>query len=118
MNGFTCECEAVFLYPHKNAKLKVAYWRAVWCVTVQSLLELCLCAVGMAFWVWRRVIPLSGLLAAGLLAGAAVVRLVPVLAPLFEPVLALALGYGVFVIGYAKSPVLARYNRVTDGGPR
>ena len=71
-------------------------------------------AVGMAFWVWRQMIPLSGPLALLALTVTAVVGVIPALAALFEPVFVLALAYRVFVIGYVKSPLLARYNRVGD----
>ena len=33
---------------------------------------------------------------------------------MIEPVLALALSYTVFVVGYAQSPILAIYNRLGD----
>lgn len=67
-------------------------------------------AIGMAFWVWRRMIPLSVPLAVILLGLAYLARQTAIT----EPVLAIALSYTVFVIGYAKIPVLAAYNRVGD----
>ena len=67
-------------------------------------------AIGMAFWVWRKVIPLSAPLAVALFGIAYLTRQTALL----EPVLALALSYTMFVIGYAKSPVLAAYNRLGD----
>lgn len=67
-------------------------------------------AIGMSFWVWRRVIPLSVPVALILLACVYLTRQTA----MTEPVLALALAYGVFVIGYAKSPLLAAYNRIGD----
>ena len=67
-------------------------------------------AVGMSFWVWRRVIPLSVPIGLVLLACVYLSRQTAII----EPVMALALAYGVFVIGYAKSPLLHRYNRVGD----
>ena len=66
--------------------------------------------IGMVFWVWRRVIPLSVPVALVLLACVYLSRQ----SALIEPVLALALAYGVFVIGYAKSPRLASYNQLGD----
>ena len=78
---------------------------------IDSLLMLALpFGIGMSFWVWRRVIPLSVALAVVLLILAYFARQTPIT----EPVLALALSYTVFVIGYAKSPVLAAYNRMGD----
>lgn len=76
---------------------------------IDSLLMLGLpFAIGMSFWVWRRVIPLSVPLAVVLLALAYLARHTAIT----EPVLALALSYTVFVIGYAKIPTLAVYNKV------
>lgn len=78
---------------------------------VENLLRLGLpFGIGMAFWVWRAVIPLSWTLAVLLCLAAALLR--PTL--LFEPVLTLALAYSVFVLGYARSPLLKRYNRLGD----
>lgn len=67
-------------------------------------------AIGMSFWVWRRVIPLSVPLAVILLIFAYLARQTAII----EPVLALALSYVVFVIGYARIPLLAGYNRLGD----
>jgi peptidoglycan/LPS O-acetylase OafA/YrhL len=67
-------------------------------------------AIGMAFWVWRRAIPLSLPLALALLALAYLLRQTAMI----EPVLALALSYTTFVIGYAKIPVIAGYQRMGD----
>ena len=66
--------------------------------------------IGMAFWVWRRVIPLSVPVALILLAFAYLARQTAMI----EPILALVLAYAVFVIGYAKTPMLAAYNRLGD----
>ena len=78
---------------------------------VDSLLMLGLpFAIGMAFWVWRRVIPLSVPLAMVLLGLVFLVKQTAMI----EPVLALALSYAVFVVGYAQSPILATYNRLGD----
>ena len=78
---------------------------------IDSLLMLGLpFAIGMSFWVWRRVIPLSAPLAVVLLGLAYFARQTAIT----ESVLALALSYTVFVIGYAKSPILAVYNRLGD----
>ena len=80
-------------------------------VRFDSLLMLALpFLIGMSFWVWRRVISWSLVLAFALFG---VVYLVHITA-LLEPVLALALSYLMFVIGYAKIPVLAAYNRLGD----
>ena len=67
-------------------------------------------AIGMSFWVWRRAIPLSVPLVVVLLGIAYLARQTAII----EPVLAVALSYSVFVIGYARSPVLAAYNRIGD----
>ena len=67
-------------------------------------------AIGMSFWVWRRSIPLSVPLALALLGLAYLMRQTAITAP----VLAVALSYTTFVIGYAKIPVLAAYNRAGD----
>jgi peptidoglycan/LPS O-acetylase OafA/YrhL len=78
---------------------------------IDSLLMLALpFAIGMSFWVWRKVIPLSALLAVALFGVAYLVHQTALL----EPVLALALSYTMFVIGYAQSPFLAAYNRLGD----
>jgi peptidoglycan/LPS O-acetylase OafA/YrhL len=66
--------------------------------------------IGMAFWVWRKVIPLSPLVALVLLAAVYLTRQTSIT----EPVLAVAIAYAVFVIGYANIPILARYNRMGD----
>ena len=67
-------------------------------------------ATGMAFWVWRDRIPLSPALA---VAGMVVAALSWPTA-LFIPVLTLAVSYAVFVIGFARLPGLAAYNRLGD----
>ena len=78
---------------------------------IDSLLMLGLpFAIGMAFWVWRRAIPLSLPLAVALLGLAFLLRQTAMI----EPVLALALSYTTFVIGYAKIPVIAGYQRWGD----
>lgn len=80
-------------------------------IRIDSLLMLGLpFVIGMAFWVWRRVIPLSVPLAVVLLGLAFLVRQTAMI----EHVLALALSYTVFVVGYARSPILATYNRLGD----
>lgn len=66
--------------------------------------------IGMTFYVWRAVIPLSGFLAVGLIGAAAVLWSTP----LFSLMMILALCYTVFVLGYARIPSLLRYNRVGD----
>lgn len=78
---------------------------------IDSLLMLGLpFAIGMSFWVWRQAIPLSAPLAVVLLGLAYLTRQTAIT----EPVLAVALSYAVFVLGYAKIPVLAGYNRLGD----
>jgi peptidoglycan/LPS O-acetylase OafA/YrhL len=67
-------------------------------------------AIGMSFWVWRKYIPLSVPLALILLVATFFCHDTP----LFRPALVLALSYTTFVIGYAKIPVLAAYNRAGD----
>jgi peptidoglycan/LPS O-acetylase OafA/YrhL len=67
-------------------------------------------AIGMSFWVWRDTIPLSWPLAIAVLAVAVLLRPTP--ASHFS--LALALAYGVFVLGYARFGVLDEYARLGD----
>jgi peptidoglycan/LPS O-acetylase OafA/YrhL len=66
--------------------------------------------IGMSFYIWRAVIPLSGALGLGLVALAVLSHPTP----LFVPVMILAMTYAVFVIGYARLPSLERYNRLGD----
>jgi peptidoglycan/LPS O-acetylase OafA/YrhL len=66
--------------------------------------------IGMSFYIWRAVIPLSGALALVLVALAALSHPTPA----FLPVMILAMTYSVFVIGYARIPGLAHYNRLGD----
>ena len=66
--------------------------------------------IGMSFWVWRKTIPLSAAFALLLL----VVTFFCRETALFRPLIVLSLSYTVFVIGYARIPVLAAYNRVGD----
>jgi len=66
--------------------------------------------IGMSFYIWRAVIPLSGGLALVLVALAALSHPTPV----FLPVMILAMTYSVFVIGYARIPGLVRYNSLGD----
>lgn len=78
---------------------------------IDSLLMLGLpFSIGMSFWVWRRAIPLSVPLALVLLGLAYLIRETAII----EPVLALALSYTTFVIGYAKISTLAAYNHLGD----
>ncbi len=67
-------------------------------------------AVGMSFWVWRAVIPLSWPLAGAALVAAVLLRPTP----LFSVAFALALAYGVFVLGYARIRPLKGYTRLGD----
>lgn len=66
--------------------------------------------IGMSFYIWRSIIPLSGSLALFLVILAALSHPTPV----FLPMMILAMSYAVFVIGYAKIPALAHYNRFGD----
>jgi len=67
-------------------------------------------AIGMSFWVWRAVIPLSWPLAGVVLVAAVLLRPTP----LFSFALTMALAYGVFVLGYARIRVFDRYTRLGD----
>lgn len=67
-------------------------------------------AVGMSFWVWRAIIPLSWPLAGAALLAAVLLRPTP----LFGFALTLTLTYGVFVLGYARIRFLDGYTRVGD----
>ena len=66
--------------------------------------------IGMAFWVWRSTIPLSWPMAGAALVAAVLLRSTPV----FGLALALALAYGVFVLGYARIHSLKWYTRLGD----
>jgi len=66
--------------------------------------------IGMSFYIWRSVIPLSGTLALSLVILAALLHPTPV----FLPVMILAMSYAVFVVGYAKIPGLGQYNKLGD----
>jgi peptidoglycan/LPS O-acetylase OafA/YrhL len=66
--------------------------------------------IGMSFWVWRSAIPLSATFAVFLL----IITFFCRETSLFRPLIVLFLSYTVFVVGYAKIPVLAAYNRVGD----
>lgn len=65
---------------------------------------------GMAFYVWRRSIPLSPFISLALFVIAAAFWITP----LFLPVFTIALTYAVFVVGYAKSPIAEKYNTLGD----
>ncbi len=67
-------------------------------------------AIGAGFFLWRNLIPLSPLAAAGLGLLAWAVHGTEA----FRPVFVLALSYGVFVLGYWPSPFLQAYNRLGD----
>lgn len=67
-------------------------------------------SIGMSFWVWRRVIPLSWPLAGAALVVAALLGPTPV----FNFALTLALTYGIFVLGYTGLRPLEGYNRLGD----
>lgn len=67
-------------------------------------------AIGMSFWIWRRMIPLSVPLALLGLGLAVLGRETP----LFEPLLTLFLSYFIFVIGYASNTALQGYNQLGD----
>lgn len=67
-------------------------------------------ATGMAFWTWRDQIRLS---CRFVMIGVAFCVLTwPT--PVFQPVLAITASYAVFVLGYARIPGAARYNRLGD----
>lgn len=78
---------------------------------IEALLMLALpFAIGMAFYVWRNAIPLSGLLAAGFCA----VAVLSWWTPVFLPVFSLALAYAIFFIGYSNNLLALRYNKLGD----
>lgn len=66
--------------------------------------------IGAAFHLWRERIPLSPVLLAGLVAGAVLLRPTP----LFPAAFVLALCHATFCLGFARIPVLARYNALGD----
>jgi peptidoglycan/LPS O-acetylase OafA/YrhL len=66
--------------------------------------------IGMIFYIWRHHIPLSGTLLAGL----AALAVLAWFTPLFMPVFAVALSYAIFMLGYARTPIVQRYNRLGD----
>lgn len=66
--------------------------------------------IGASFYVWRERIPLSLPLALGLAAAALLARPTPA----FRAVFVLALCYAAFWLGFARSPLLARYNALGD----
>ncbi|MBC2834358.1 acyltransferase family protein [Paragemmobacter straminiformis] len=66
--------------------------------------------IGMCFWVWRDHVRLSWVYALGLVALTAL--LLPT--KLFLPMLTICVAYGAFVLGYARLPLLARFNRGAD----
>lgn len=65
---------------------------------------------GMVFYLWRREIPLSW----GMLAGLTSLSVAAWFTPLFLPVFAVTLSYVVFFAGYAQTPLLLNYNRLGD----
>jgi peptidoglycan/LPS O-acetylase OafA/YrhL len=67
-------------------------------------------AIGMSFWVWRAFIPLSWPLVGIALVAAVLLRPTP----LFGFALTLALAYGVFVLGYARTAIFGGYTRLGD----
>lgn len=66
--------------------------------------------IGMSFYIWRAIIPLSGGVALVLVALAVLAHPTP----LFPFAMILAMSYAVFVIGYARIPHLGRYNELGD----
>jgi peptidoglycan/LPS O-acetylase OafA/YrhL len=78
---------------------------------IENLAQLALpFAIGMSFWVWRSIIPLSWPIAGAALVVAVLLRTTP----LFGFMLALALSYWVFVLGYAQIRPLEWYTRMGD----
>lgn len=78
---------------------------------IELLMHLALPFVaGMSFWVWRDRIPLSP----GLASAGAVVAALAWPTPIFVPVFTLAVSYAIFVLGYARAPLLRAYNRLGD----
>jgi peptidoglycan/LPS O-acetylase OafA/YrhL len=78
---------------------------------IENLVQLALpFAIGMSFWVWRSVIPLSWPLAGFSLVAAVLLRPTPV----FGFALVLALAYWVFILGYARIQLLRGYTRLGD----
>lgn len=78
---------------------------------VRPLIDLGLPFVtGSAFYVWRRILPLSPVVAVVLAASAILVHGTAA----FQPVFIIALSYGVFVVGYWNSAILLHYNRIGD----
>lgn len=67
-------------------------------------------ATGVAFYLCRHWLPLHPAILVALAGGAALVKGTP----LYQPVLVLALGYGVFVLAYLPGGFIRRYNRVGD----
>lgn len=66
--------------------------------------------IGSAFYVWRRILPLSPVVALTL----AAIAILAQGTTAFQPAFVLALSYGVFVIGYWPYPILMHYNRIGD----
>lgn len=66
--------------------------------------------VGVCFYLWQDRIPLSPVIAAGLVLLVLLLRPTP----LFLPVFILALAYGLFWLGFARIPRLQAYNRLGD----
>ncbi len=66
--------------------------------------------IGAAFWVWRDTVMLSLWLTLVL----AVIAWVARDTVLFRPLFCLALAHGLFVIGYARIPIIGQYNRLGD----
>jgi peptidoglycan/LPS O-acetylase OafA/YrhL len=78
---------------------------------IESLVQLGLpFAIGMSFWVWRSVIPLSWPIAGAALVVAVLLRTTP----FFGFALALAISYWVFVLGYARIHTLEWYGNIGD----
>ncbi|MDK3020791.1 acyltransferase family protein [Pseudodonghicola flavimaris] len=66
--------------------------------------------VGVCFYLWQDRIPLSPVIAGGLVLLVLLLRPTP----LFLPVFILALAYGLFWLGFARTPRLQVYNRLGD----
>lgn len=80
-------------------------------VRIEKLMQLALpFAIGMAFWVWRAQVILSWRLVGMMVVLTAILWSTPI----FPAALVLALSYTVFVIGFARIPLIERYCRVGD----
>ena len=78
---------------------------------IERFLELALSfLLGVSFWVWRKYIILSPVLAIFL----AVIATLATSTPIFYPLMWLAIGYFIFLIGYWKTPQIQGFNILGD----